>query len=330
MNQPQLPLPLDGSAIDTSLVQTGRWLHPARVFLDLKMPHLDLARAITRADHEAIWQLYQQVPDQAQYLDWLADLAGNRSQDYPHRRDPSRMSTWRQTMIAAPIVVCPDHWKVSPPPQTDRAAAASLLLPIQAWLGQGQEAGLVAPLVPYADLCRWSPLTQQEYLADMAKSSHAGPAPWLNVAPQLSPELPQLSFLVGSAQRWLACPQLPQPGSRGELNLRERLAASAAYMLHHPVQALEVRAPMIFHQGVLEGLLAWLTALADHCAFRSWQLHPAQHDLVWLELTGTDMQQAAQIIPLRRHQIGLHGLDLIVEQLHREIGPAAASASLAH
>jgi hypothetical protein len=330
MKQAQLALPLDGGGIDTSFVQTGRWLHPARVFLDLKMPHLEMVRAINRGDHEAIWRLYQQAPDQEQYLDWLANLVGNRNQNYPHRRDPSRMTTWHQSLIAAPIVVCPDRWKVPPPPQVDRPATASLLGPVQAWLGQGQEAGLMTPLIPYADLCRWSPLTQQEYLADMAKSSHAGPAPWLDVAPQLNPEMPQLSFLVGSAQRWLAQPQLPQPGSSAELDLRERLAASAAYMLHRPVGTLDVRAPMIFQEAVLQGLLAWLTALAQHCAFRSWQLHPAGSDLVWLELTGPDPQQPAQAIPLRRHQLGLHGLDLIAEQLHREIGPAATSPLLAH
>lgn len=316
--------------IDTALKETNGWLHPQQLFVDLFLPGLELQRAIEQGDHAAIWRHYRTCADPTGFLDWLGNLVGIYEDVRPHMRDPQRTTTFRHSLIAAPAILMPAMWNVSPPPRHDSGAASEVGKRIQAWLGKRQDTAIVTPAIRYEDVCRWSPLTQREYLLALDYATPKRRAPLLGAIAPLDARMPQLVFLVGRAQRWLAFPELPEARSTEDAQLREHIAGHLAYTTHRPVTPQDVRVPALFVQAVLDGLQMWIASVAALDLARSWQLHPVQDDVVLLELSCADAQMANQILPIRLHQIGLHGLDLLMEQLTREIGPASASAEQSH
>jgi hypothetical protein len=301
----------------------SRWTGPEVVFIDLELPHLAIARALDQADDAGIWSECRRSRNQGMYLEWLGSLAGSYSYEHPHARDPSRRTTSHLMLVAVPYLLPVSDTPV-PVPDPDRKTAAAMVQCLQAWIGYQQHATVMLEPASYQELCRWSPVTQRERLQLLARRKPVSVAPWSPTEVKLPQGFPTLSFLVGGVSRWLAHPELPEAGLAGsrEWQLRSQLAGHLAYLHQQPVQAHDLRLPAPFAAAVLEGLRMWVAEVARLQLARSWQMHVRQDDLVLLELGCAEEEQASVILPLRLHQIGPCGLELLMQDLQQEIGPA--------
>lgn len=319
---PEVPDPARKPARNTRADQD--WFRPDRVFIDLDLPHLELARCLETSDDARIWELYRSSRRQGMYVDSLAGQAGARTEERRHSRDPSRMARCEQTLLAAAFMLPPGNGSTPMPAKTaDRDVAVEMLKQLQDWMGYQQEVSVIMTGIPYRDVCRWSPVTQQEQLRILAKEPRPPcPAPWLDELAPFPEEFPDLLFIVGSVRRWFGFPELPEPGWAGQKDwdLRVKLAGHLSYAHHRPVQAHEVLLPAAFVEAVLNGLRMWLDEVARRKLVRGWQMHPGRDDLVLLELTPVNPDLPAVLVPIRRHQVGWCGLDLLMTELQLQYG----------
>lgn len=322
--QPVLPTAAGGGS---GCASAAGWSGPQRVFIDLELTHLAIAATLDRHDDAAIWCEYRRAPDQVRYLDWLSNQAGCYSFMHTHSRDSSRQTTSNIMLTAVPYLL-PASSVPAASCNSDRAVLESILRGLQAWVGLQQHATVVEEPVSYLELCRWSPLTQRERL--LALSGRKPGRVALLTAPQvqLPADFPVLSFLIVGVRRWLAHPELPEPGLAGgrDWALRSQLAAHLTYLHRQPaMDANDMRLPMPFAAAVLEGLRMWIAEVGRLGLANRWDLRVRHDDLLLLELGCPNPKEPTLILPLRRHQIGAYGLDLLVQDLKAEIGPLTAT-----
>lgn len=193
---------------------------------------------------------------------------------------------------------------------------------LRTWFGSGQDVSLDAVATKYTDIAHWSPLTQKERLARSGGVEYAQPALCVRRMHVVDRDLPELQFVIGSVASRLACPVFPD----GEAPHREaQLQQALAFELGAagPGRTSLVGSLAPFADAMRAGLALWIDAVASQGIVRSWSIEPVDLDIVLLELHGDD--DRFWRIPIRLHRIGLHGIDLIIEQLNREIGAPTAS-----
>lgn len=308
----------------TDVCPPNDWTQPERVFIDLELPQLTIGRALATFDDARLWSEYRRAKDPEMYLDWLGNLAGSDSWECPHPRDRSRQTTSHLMLFAVPYLLPPSGNQVPAVLAADRDGAWSMLHCIRGWVGHQQHATMLLSPVPYEEICRWSPVTQRERLQLLGGRKATSAAPWLTTEARIPREFPMLSFVVGGVQRWFAHPELPAPGLAGsrDWQMLSQLAAHLAYLHRRGVQTNDVRLPSPFSPAVLEGIRMWVAELGRLQLARSWQVHVRRDDLVLLEIECRDEEAPAVMLPLRLHQIGPTGLELLMLDLQREIGPA--------
>jgi hypothetical protein len=79
--------------------------------------------------------------------------------------------------------------------------------------------------------------------------------------------------------------------------------------------------------------MAWLKTLVNELDVTGWQVSPESEDITQLLLHSSTGEHATATVsvPVRLHQVGLHGLDLLVAQLSEIAGKnAAPSAEVRH
>jgi hypothetical protein len=301
------------------------WSGHDQVNIDLDIDHLALAHALDRSEDAVIWVQYRRARDSDRYVHWLASLAGTYSVERAPPHDASRKATYQYALISIAFLLPPDKGAGDSPTGPDLDVVAGILGHLRAWVDDPQKVSVVSACTPYLELSRWSPVTQREYLRALAKAPAGRCAPWLGPIGRVPEKFPQLAFMHGSVSRWIKFPELPKPGFRGERNwqLRCGLAAHLAYASHRPVQPHEVLLPSFFADAVLEDVRMWIGEVVRRQLVNAWQVHPGENDLVTLELNPSDGDTPTVMLPLRLHQVGWAGLDLILADLMKEMGPPA-------
>lgn len=183
---------------------------------------------------------------------------------------------------------------------------------------------MIAAPVAYAEICNWSPVTQREYLASLARQPVAAPAPRLQTMSCLPEPFPQLHFLIGSVSRWLAFAELPERDVPGKQlwDLRQRMAGYLSCHYDQQVQPLDVDAPSLFAEAVMAGLLMWVRELARGELISSWRIEPGGKDVVLLDLMPTARDCGQVRMPVRTHQLGHGGIDLLLLEMQQLFGPS--------
>jgi hypothetical protein len=286
------------------------------------MPHLLLSRALDCGDEDAIWRCLADAREPELCSDWLAALAGTVTRHSAHLKYPSRTTHWSCSLIATPFLI----WQTPPLAAQPCASGAELAGAFfdewRSWIGAPQQVAVLGEIVPYSEVCHWSPVTQRECLATLARQPIARPTPRLPPMARVPDTFPQLNFVVGSVSRWLAfaaLPPLDAPGLR-LWELRTRLAAHLSYHYGQGIQPLDVDAPALFAEAVASGLRMWLHELARRELVGSWRIEPAGKDIVLLDLMPATGDPQAVRIPLRGHQLGRGGIDLMLLEVQQLFG----------
>src|SRR6185369_6122157 len=300
----------------------GGWIKPDQIFLDLDLSYLKIARALNQSDDTAVWDQLRESHDPRRYLDSLTSLAGSYSIDLKHFRDPTRQATRHTALISIPFLMPPERWSVEQPTAPDRAAAAEIFRLLRDWVGDQQQVCVVTACTPYSQVSRWSPVTQREYLQVLAREAPKPSVPWLSPLADVPSDFPQLAFMHAGLARWFGFPQLPEPDVRAEKDwrLRCQLAAHLAYLCHRPVQPQDVLLPSNFAEAVLEGVRLWLADVLRRRLICAWEVHVADRDLVTLELRRRQQDEPTVMLPLRLHQIGWTGMDLLMTDIKQGLG----------
>lgn len=285
--------------------------HVEREVQTATFPLLNLIQAIEQRDEDRIWALYRGARNRPQFLDWLANWCGLR---VATRKEAAQVShgTWVHVLFAIPIVSNPG----ASAPVAE--ALSSLQSSIRDWFGADHEVHLLCKPTKYTAIARWSPLTQKEYLAALCGTRLAGCARWIANLDAVDRDLPALDFLIGAVGTRSGAPEFPEGGSGPEDRLLQQeigfatLGRCAGELDDHVGRA----AP--FSDAVQSGLLLWIDAVARSQIVQTWSVEPFDLDVLLLELHGVDDQ--CWKVPIRLHQIGVHGIDLLVERLASQFG----------
>jgi hypothetical protein len=291
------------------------WTAAERVELDLELPHIAIARALKNADDGAVWREYALARDQDTFVHDLARLAGSFTTLQTHFRDPSRTTEWHHSLIGVPFLLPADSWPVAAPSSPDRVGASSLMGELQQWAGQDQTTRLVLGCVKYADLVRWSPVTQQEYLRLLAAESTTVSAGVDGVSARIPDDAMQLAFAIGSVRCWNMLPKLPGSSDAADWELRVRMAACLSYMHQSNVPPEHVLSPAPLAEAVLAGLRLWIQELSGQCHVTRWDVRLGLKDVVYYELETADDQFGTIMLPIRRHQVGADGMPALMSDL---------------
>jgi hypothetical protein len=287
-----------------------------RVVINGFQPVLELRDALAARDQSEVWSLFRSCKDRSMFLDWLGSLVGGLAIKQIHPRYPERQSLWEATLLAAAAVTASG---VGSPASSDSKALSALLPVLQDFFGP-QPVAICSELVPYTDVCRWEPVTQRDLLARLAQAPaiEATLPVWLDCPASVDPRLPQLYLAVCSVRRWLREPELPEPGSAGEVALFRHIQACVQFSTGQGVLSADIPAP--FRTAIQSGLSGWLSAVAETGLVKSWSTEPALPDVVTLTLSG-DAAEILASVPVRLHQLEAAGIELLMEQLAREFGP---------
>lgn len=104
------------------------------------------------------------------------------------------------------------------------------------------------------------------------------------------------------------------------MDMRSRLAACLSYSQQCVVRPEDVLLPTALREGVLAGLRLWLGALASGGHVRGWDLQPWRTDVVLLELANSHQGGGPAVLPVRLHQIGRDGLEILMADLTKHFG----------
>lgn len=321
--QPSRPSGSEVGAATTEASTHERWTPFEQVVLDLDLPHISIARALERSDDPAIWREYARARDEDGFLDCLAMLAGSHTTEQPHFRDPARSTQWRHMLVAVPFLLPASAQPLAPASRADRGGAAELVGDLQRWAGCQQEARTMLGCVNYAELCRWSPVTQREHLQLLAGQRRGPSVPREPLAVEVPSGFPQLAFAVASVRCWNAPPHLPDPldaSSAAAWELRSRMAACLSYANQCQVRAQQVLLPARLHDAVLAGLRLWVGELAAQHLVRAWDVQPGAKDVMHLQLAGCVDEGCRGQLAVRGHQVGRGGLSTLMADLELHFG----------
>lgn len=302
---------------------------PAIVLGHVELSHLQLARALDCGDDAAIWRCHADARDPELCLDWLAALAATVTRTVVHPRDPKRTTDWHCSLVALPFIVPNAASAGAAQSRGDISLAQTVLALWRDCIGTSQDVAVMAGATAYVDICRWSPVTQRDCLAALARQPVSRPASWLGIEAALPASFPQLHFLVGSVARWLAFPELPDACTSGPRLwvLQNRLAGYLGCHFGVNIAPMNVGVPALFSQAVSAGLSMWIHELARTELVAGWSAEPAGADTICVELRPADVGAGPARIPVRRHQLGRGGVELLLLQLAGLFGaPEAVDA----
>jgi hypothetical protein len=301
------------------------WRLADQVFLDLEFPHLDVQAAIRTKDEALVWRAWRASRDQPLWLEGLASSVGSHLIERAHFRDASRTTPWHHVLIAWPLILPSGCREVACAGSDARKTSGGLLAKLQDWVGYRHEARLLAGVTEYAQVCRFSPLWQRECLNILAGHAPEWRAPLRAEGLRLPASFPRLAFVVGSISEWIVPPQVgrAEPGEH-DWQLQLETAARIGYMHRCHICASDIGVPDKFSDAVLEGLRAWMRELFRRHLLRGWHIDFGYDDTVVVELTSAQEDSSSALIPLRLHQIGMQGLELLLQDLQQQLGPASA------
>lgn len=286
--------------------------HVEREFQTVTFPLLNLIQAIEQRDEDRVWALYRAARNRPQFLDWLANWCGLRVATRKESAEIGHVGSWVHVLFGIPIVSNPgDSAPVA-------EALSSLAASIKNWFGEDHEVHLLCKPTRYTVLSRWSPLTQKEYLAGLCGTRLIGSAPWIAKLDVVDRDLPGLDFLIGAVGTRSGAPDFPEGGHGPQDRLLQQEIGFATLGRCSGEVDDHVGRVAPFSDAVQSGLLLWIDAVARCQVVQTWSFEPLDLDVLLLELHGVDDQSWK--LPIRLHQIGVHGVDLLVERLASQFG----------
>lgn len=268
-------------------------------------------RAIATGDGDMALQLAAAYPDQQ--LAWSQLAAACTRRVWLHQGRP----LFGQLM-AIPVIH-EDAWPDSPP-TIDSSGCEALTTTVNGCLQGACALLLFARLRNYADVCTWSPSVLGQHLRCVHDRELLAPQ-YTHKRGLLAGSV-QLSFIfavVVSRREW------PKP----PVNSPEATAAVAAVIRESLIEkirrpaCLEVLAPEPVQEAIASGLCGWLAHVHTQNKIERWQVRGVTEpvDAVRVEVGFGESAFSWAEFSVRKHQVGLRGLQALTFSLSRHAQP---------
>ena len=298
-------------------------LDVAKYVVDLPIDLARLHAAIDASDDEIVWGLYRQCRSPEIFMDWVGNIASSLVTRIRHPKDNSRAINEHHSLLVIPVLLSATAWMPALDDRSTQELTKEAARLTRNWLSPDTSAVMFGRLFDYGELCAWSPAGVRERLAELAKVS----TPRSVLAEEslrLPANAPRLQFLVASAQRLFGYPEIDHELT-GAACFDQRMSACLNLWLGSPNAVAHVGFPEMFTDGVRTGLCEWVRVLIQDFYPEGWSIDPINVDTTLFNLhCGDEVMQ----IPVRLHQVGFQGLDLVVsEAISAGLVPEKSSAS---
>jgi len=278
--------------------------------------HADLDHAIRVGDDQGVWQVMAQHRDQDEAHHKLATQVARLAYQVADRV--------RFSELFLVPVISTGGANLFDDAGPWRQASFCIGEALDGWLPPRTRKTVFAGIRPYDWIGTWRPSVLRRHLNSTMPGSNVKQVQFLSETIQCPDQAPKLGFIsmvLTSERGW---PQLPAADS-----LRDnRFKAVVGYALQaaEKVEPPTVLTPDHMQFAVTDGLCLWLRMLHQGCPIQGWSVLPvpASPDVVKITLLLEHDTVPLCQFTLRKHQIGLTGVNDILITLH-ELAPMVDS-----
>jgi hypothetical protein len=267
---------------------------------------IELDDAIRRHDENSMWALVARQADQFAAQEAMATLVSRLAYRINSR-------TRFCEMFLLPIIG-PAGCEVIGSDAAWKAASFAVGDALDRWRPRMATKTVFHGVRPFDFVSAWSPAVLRSHLYRTVPGNDQGSVTSLTEESTLPDESPRLGFLcmvLTSELGWPVC----STGTLADLRLRRVVAFALQEALHQP-------APIVFSPdrvqfAFVDGVCRWLSELDSVSKLRGWSATPVASsvDVVKVTLHLESDQVPMTQFTLRRHQIGLRGLNEVLQRL---------------
>lgn len=285
-------------------------LHPAQPLAGAKSPTqwlADLSQAINGDDDPSLWRLLAQHHDP---VEAHHNLATEVSRLAYRIADRTRFSE----MFLVPVIE-PSQGAVVQNKELWRQADYCLGEALNTWLPPKTPKTVFAGVRPYDWIGTWRPSVLRSHLRSAVPGSRNPKLSFLTEDIDLPQEAPRLGFIcmvLTSERGW---PHLPEANSLRDN--RFKLVTGHALRANERALAPTILTPDRLQFAVTDGLCLWLHLLNEAVPIKGWSVMPiaSTPDVVKITLQLDSEEVPWTQFTIRKHQIGLQGLDAVLAML---------------
>jgi hypothetical protein len=185
------------------------------------------------------------------------------------------------------------------------------------WFDFRVEVSMYSALIGYAEVCTWTPCVMRDKLEQLSMRTPTSAAPATCIALELPADAPVLAFYTAVVHRPLAWTGLPQSRTDRDLEFTARMAGTLALCAGRlgPEMRPRVALPQLAADAITSGATSWIEAL--HCQYRfdRWNLEHIGAGAAVLHLECSEPDPFSVGIPLLAHQMGLDGIQKVLNSL---------------
>ena len=267
----------------------------------------DLSQAINLDDDSGMWRLLEQHHDPVEAHHNLATEVARLAYRIADR---TRFSE----MFLVPVIE-PSHGAVLQNKDLWRQADFCLGEALNAWLPPKTPKTVFAGVRPYDWIGTWRPGVLRSHLRSAVPGSRNPKLSFLTEHIDCPKEAPRLGFIcmvLTSERGW---PQLPEASSLKDN--RFKLVAGHALRANERALTPTILTPDRVQFAVTDGLCLWLHLLNEAVPLKGWSATPivSTPDVVKITLHLDSEEVPWTQFTIRKHQIGLQGLDAVLTML---------------
>ena len=278
--------------------------HPVLVSANWQV---ELDDAIRRNDDAGMWEVVERQPDQEEAQGAMATLVSRLAYRIDSRPRFSEM-------FLLPIIESANSQLIG---NTDNWKAASFAVgeALDRWLPRQSLKTVFNGIRPFDWVGTWRPAVLRSHLYRTMPGNDQTKINTITediVYPDVAPRLGFLCMVLTSDRGW---PALPAASTMAD----KRLKDVVGYALHHVEGAAApiVLTPDRVQFAVTDGVCLWLTELDRTCKLLGWSATPVANsaDVIKVTLRLDSEQVPLTQFTVRKHQIGLRGVDEIMQML---------------
>lgn len=269
--------------------------------------NMELVRAIDQNDDHGMWRLLEQHHDQVAAHHTLATQVARLAYRVA---DKTRFSE----MFLLPVIE-PSHGIVLKNAGLWRQADHCIGEALDGWLPSRTPKTVFAGVRPYDWIGTWQPHVMRSHLHSTVPGALKPTLKFLTEEVELPTHAPRLGFVcmvLTSERGW---PLLPEANSIRDN--RFKLVVGHALRAAESTPAPVVLTPDRVQFAVTDGLCLWLNQLNEAVPISGWSVVPiaASPDVVKVTLKLDSEEVPLTQFTIRKHQIGLQGLDAVLQML---------------
>ena len=273
----------------------------------------EIGVALDRGDDQSIWNAARKATSQGAFFEHLRSQVGFTTYSGAVREIARSRLEYRCSLILVPVLLPPTAISLTNNPDAFKPVIKQVRLWLQEWFEHKVEITIFSAPVGYNEVSVWTPSIMREKLEQLAIKK----APLIAMPPNceffLPSDTPGLAFFVAAVHRPLEWPALPPINAEGDLDLQSRLAGAIEICAAaHSARGVQTLQPTFASESIAAGLSLWVDAIHSHHGIRRWDVQQVDQDVVVLQLEVGENATHTSLIPMRAHQLGLDGIELLL------------------